>query len=213
MRLYTYFRSSASFRVRIALNLKGLEADAAFVHLRRGEQNAAAYLAVNPQGLVPALEDGGRVLTQSLAIIEYLEETHPRPPLLPSDPAGRARVRALAQDVACDIHPIGNLRVLNHLASELAQPPAAVTRWARHWVEVGFRGLEASLAGSADTGRFCHGDQPTIADLCLVPQVFNARRFECDLAPFPVIRRIFDAAMELPAFQRATPSAQPDAEA
>jgi len=212
MKLHHYALSSASFRVRIALNLKGLPYERVSHHLRRAEHRRPDYLALNPQGLVPALElDDGTVLTQSLAIIECLDETHPEPPLLPRDALGRARVRALAQIVACDIHPIDNLRVLKHLETALGLDQRARDAWYRHWVAVGFAGLEAELAGSPATGRFCHGDAPTLADLCLLPQVFNARRFDCDLSPFPTIRRIAEACLALPAFADAAPDRQPDA--
>lgn len=212
MKLHGYFRSSAAFRVRIALNLKGLAYDNAFIHLRKGDQRSAAYLGLNPQALVPTLEDGPHALTQSLAIIEYLDETRPSPPLLPKTPHERARVRALAQIVACDIHPIDNLRVLQYLAKELKQDEAAVGRWFNHWIATGFGGLEATLAKDGATGRFCHGDAPGLADICLVPQVFNAARYKLDLAPYPTIKRIFDACMTLPAFDAAQPSKQPDFE-
>ena len=213
MKLHGYFRSSAAFRVRIALNLKGLPYENAFVHLRRGEQRGAGFVGLNPQGLVPALEDGGHVLTQSLAIIEYLDETRPTPPLLPASPADRARVRALAQVVACDIHPIDNLRVLQYLQKELKADEAAVGRWFNHWIALGFTGLESMLARDKATGRFCHGDTPGLADICLVPQVFNSKRYSLDLAPYPTIRRIYEACMAHPAFDAAQPSKQPDAEA
>jgi maleylacetoacetate isomerase len=213
MKLHGYFRSSAAFRVRIALNLKGLAYENAFVHLRKGEQRGAGFLGVNPQALVPALEEGGHVLTQSLAIIEYLDETRPQPPLLPAVPAERARVRALAQIVACDIHPIDNLRVLQYLQKELKADEAAVGRWFNHWIALGFTGLEATLARDKATGRFCHGDTPGLADICLVPQVFNSKRYSLDLAPYPTIKRIYEACMAHPAFDAAQPSKQPDAEA
>lgn len=212
MKLYTYFRSSAAYRVRIALNLKGLPYDAAFVHLRRKEQAAPSYRAVNPQGLVPALVDGDTVLTQSLAIVEYLEETHPRPPLLPPDPAGRARVRALSQAVACDIHPLNNLRVLMHLKDALGLDQAARDDWYRHWIVEGFDAVERLLAADPATGVFCHGDAPTMADICLVPQVANAERVPFDFAPYPTIRRIAETARTHPAFAAAAPANQPDTE-
>lgn len=213
MKLYGYFRSSAAFRVRIALNLKGLAYEQASVHLRKNEQMKADYLALQPQGLVPALDDNGAVFIQSLAIVEYLDETHPAPPLLPRDPAGRARVRALAQAVACDIHPIDNLRVLRYLAKPLGHDEKAVEAWFNHWIRLGFDGIEHILAGDGRTGRFCHGDAPGLADICLVPQVFNARRYPSfDMAPYPTIRRVFDACMALDAFDRARPERQPDAE-
>lgn len=212
MKLYGYFRSSAAYRVRIALNLKGIAVEHAFVHLRRKDQEKPDYAAINPQKFVPTLVDGEHTLLQSLAIIEYLEETHPAPPLLPADPAGRARVRALAQAIACDIHPLNNLRVLRHLGSALGLDEAARNRWYHHWIAEGFAALEAMLAGHPATGRLCHGDEPTLADLCLVPQVYNAERFDCDLAPYPVIRRIAEAARAIPAFAEAAPENQPDAE-
>lgn len=215
MKLYTYFRSSAAYRVRIALNLKGLPYEAAPVHLLRsgGEQLQPAYRAVNPAAMIPALElDNGATLAQSMAIMEYLDETHPAMPLLPADPLGRARVRALALTVACDIHPLGNLRVLKYLVHELKVGDEAKTTWSRHWITEGFSALEAMLAGSPETGRFCHGDTPTLADCCLVPQVFNALRFEVDMARFPTIARIHAACSELDAFAAAHPSKQPDSE-
>lgn len=213
MELYTYFRSSAAYRVRIALNLKGLKADYRYVHLVKdgGQQHKPEYRALNPQGLVPALVDHGQVLTQSLAIIEYLEETHPQSPLLPKDALDRARVRALAQVVACDIHPLNNSRLLKYLERELHADEAARNTWYRYWVAEGFTALEKLLAGNSRTGKFCHGDQPTLADICLVPQVFNAKRFEIDLAPFPTIRRIHDHCLTLKAFTDAAPEKQADA--
>lgn len=212
MRLYTYFRSSAAYRVRIGLGLKGLPYEAVPVHLLRGggEQLQAAYRALNPAGLVPALDDGA-ILTQSLAILEYLEETHPATALMPADPLGRARVRALAQTVACDIHPIGNLRVLKYLTGTLNVSEADKLAWSQHWIMEGFAALEALLAGAADIGRFCHGDTPTLADCCLVPQVFNARRFEVDLTPSPTIMAVDAACATVPAFIEAHPARQADA--
>lgn len=213
MKLYGYFRSSAAFRVRIALNIKGLSYEQAAIHLRRNEQQRDDYLALNPHGLVPTLEDAGMRLTQSLAIIEYLEETRPEPPLLPRDPAGRARVRALAQAVACDIHPIDNLRVLRYLTKPLGHDETAVEAWFNHWIRVGFTGIERVLAADGQAGAFCHGDRPSLADICLVPQVINAQRYSSfDFAPFPQIMRIFAGCMTLPAFDRARPEKQPDAE-
>lgn len=212
MKLHGYFRSSAAYRVRIALNLKGLAYENAFVHLRRDEQHAASYVAVNPQALIPTLEDGPFVLTQSLAIIEYLDETHPEPPLLPATPAERARVRALALAVACDIHPIDNTRVLAYLERALKLEEAARIAWYNHWIALGFDALEKMLTASDATGRFCHGDSPGLADLCLVPQALNARRHALDLSPYPTINRIYDACLALPAFDAAQPSRQPDAE-
>jgi maleylacetoacetate isomerase len=213
MKLWGYFRSSAAFRVRIALNLKGLAYEQASVHLRKNEQMRQDYLALQPQGLVPALEDGGQIFIQSLAIMEYLDETHPEPPLLPKDPAGRARVRALAQAVACDIHPIDNLRVLRYLAKPLGHGEKEVETWFNHWIKLGFDALERLLADDRRIGKFCHGDMPGLADACLVPQVFNSKRYPSfDLSPYPAIRRIFDNCMALDAFAQARPEKQPDAE-
>ena len=212
MKLYTYFRSSAAFRVRIALNLKGLAYEPAFVHLARGEHRAPGYGAVNPQALVPTLEDSGRLLTQSLAIIEYLDETHPGFPLLPTDAPGRARVRSLAMLIACEIHPLNNLRVLQHLRRALGQNEEQVNGWYHHWISDGLARFEADLANSPGSGRYCHGDAPTMADCCLVPQIFNARRYQCDTAPYPETMRVFAECMKLGAFDRAQPSKQPDAE-
>ncbi|AOB32025.1 maleylacetoacetate isomerase [Bordetella sp. H567] len=213
MQLYSYFRSSAAYRVRIALNLKGLPYDYATVHLLKegGQQLKPDYLRLNPQALVPTLVDGTAVLTQSMAIIEYLEETHPQPPLLPSTPVARARVRALAQGIACDVHPLNNLRVLRYLKRELDVTDAARDAWYRHWVETGLLALERMLADSPDTGVYCHGDTPTLADACLVPQIFNARRLDCDLSAMPIIVRIDEACRALPAFAQAAPENQPDA--
>ena len=213
MKLYDYFRSSAAYRVRIALNLKGLSPERAFVHLRRGAQRADAYLELNPQGLVPSLvTDGGEVLTQSLAIIEWLDETHREPPLMPSDSAGRARVRSLALSIACDIHPLNNLRVLNYLTGTLGATDAQRDGWYRYWCDVGFEALETRLARDAATGAFCHGATPTLADICLVPQLANSRRVNLDLSPYPTLLRIEAACAALPAFAGAAPAKQPDAE-
>ena len=212
MKLYTYFRSSAAFRVRIALNLKGLAYEAAFVHLARGEHRAPGYGALNAQALVPTLDDDGKLLTQSLAIIEYLDETRPPTPLLPKDAPGRARVRSLAMLVACEIHPLNNLRVLQHLKRALGQNDEQVNTWYRHWIDDGLARLEADLATAMGTGKFCHGDTPTMADCCLVPQIFNAQRYQCDIVPYPVAMRVFAQCMQLEAFDRAQPSKQPDAE-
>lgn len=213
MKLYTYYRSSAAYRVRIALNLKGLTHEDTFVHLRHKDQRAPDYMAVNPQGLVPTLiDDDNTTIGQSLAILEYLEERYPEPPLLPPSAAGRARVRQLAMIVACDIHPIDNLKVLNFLTEDLGVDEAGRLRWYRHWVDEGFAALEAILANQTATGKFCHGDTPTIADICLVPQVYNAGRFDIDLSPYPTIRRINDTCLDLPAFADAAPDSQPDAE-
>jgi len=214
MKLYDYFRSSAADRVRIALNLKGLKPDErTFVHLRMGSQRAQDYLALNPQGLVPALElDDGRVLTQSLAIVEYLDESHPSPPLLPKDATGRARVRAIALGIACEIHPLNNLRVLNYLTGTLGATDAQRNGWYKYWVDVGFEALESQLERDDETGTFCHGESPTLADICLVPQLANARRFKVDVTPYPTLTRIEAACNALPAFAQAAPSQQPDAE-
>jgi maleylacetoacetate isomerase/maleylpyruvate isomerase len=212
MKLYGFHRSSAAFRVRIALNLKGLDYEQVAIYLRKGEQRAPDFLKLNPQGLVPALIDGDTVLTQSLATIEYLDEKFPNLPLLPNTIEGRARVRALAQIPACEIHPLGNLRVLQYLAKELQQPEPVVQAWFNHWIKLGFEAFEALIAGHRETGKFCHGDQPTLADICLVPQVFNAKRYDLDLKPYPTLMRIFEHCMTVPAFDRAQPSKQPDAE-
>ena len=211
--LHGYFRSSAAYRVRIALNLKGLEHDQVSVHLRKGEQRAASFLALNPQGMVPALADGDAMLTQSPAILEYLDEAYPETPrLLPDGPVDRARVRALAAAVACDIHPLNNLRVLKYIQGPLGCTQEAMIAWYNHWIVEGFMALEAMLAGDSRTGRFCHGDSPGLADICLVPQVFNSARHALDLAPYPTILRIAEACGELEAFQTAHPSRQPDSE-
>jgi maleylacetoacetate isomerase len=212
VRLYTYFRSGAAFRVRIALNLKGIDYTAQSVHLPKGEHRVESFAAVNPQALVPVLEDGAERLNQSLAIMEYLEEARPEPPLLPGDAPGRARVRSLALLVACEIHPLNNLRVLQHLRKALGQNEEQVTAWYRHWIADGLQRLEAELVRDARTGKYSHADSPTMADCCLVPQVFGAKRFQCDLAPYPTVMRVFDACMQLEAFDRAQPAKQPDAE-
>lgn len=212
MKLYGFWRSSAAFRVRIALNLKGLAYDYLSVHLTKGEHNRPEFGAVNPQHLVPVLEDEGERLFQSLAIIEYLDETHPEPPLLPADALGRSRVRSLALLVACEIHPLNNPRVLNYLTKTLEITEEQKLTWYRHWVATGFAALEQRLSTERATGRYCHGDQPGLADIALVPQVANAKRFEVDLAPFPTIVRINDACMQLAPFQKAAPEQQPDAQ-
>lgn len=211
MKLHGYFRSSAAFRVRIALNLKNLTVDTALVNLQAGDQSSAAFREVNPQGRVPALEVEDQILIQSLAIMEYLEETVPEPALLPQDHLGRARVRAIANIISCDIHPLNNLAVLNYLKDELDADEDSRTQWYRHWVAEGFAGVEPLLAGSAETGQFCHGDVPGLADICLVPQVFNAQRFDCDLSLYPTISRIFDTCMAVDAFDQAQPGKQPEA--
>jgi maleylpyruvate isomerase len=211
MKLYGYFRSSAAYRVRIAMNLKGLSYDHTSIHLRKGDQRSPTYLQVNRQGLVPALIVDDAVLVQSMAICEYLEEKHPTPALLPKDPLGRARVRGMAQAIACEIHPVNNLRVLSYLGDAMGQDEAGRDRWYKHWIAEGFEGLEAMLRGPA-TGKFCHGEAPTLADCFLVPQVANARRFNCDLSAFPTIQRIDAACNTLKAFQDAAPQNQPDSE-
>jgi maleylpyruvate isomerase len=214
MQLYSYFRSSASYRVRIALNLKNLPYETVPVHLVRngGEQLTPAYRKLNADAVVPTLVDGDDVLTQSLAIIEWLEETHPTPPLLPASPADRAYVRSVALQIACEIHPLNNLRVLKYLKHTLRVGDDAKDAWYRHWIELGFGTLETHLAGDARTGKLCFGDTPTLADACLVPQVFNAHRFKIDTTPFPTIHRIYEHAMQIDAFHRAAPAQQPDAE-
>jgi len=212
MILYTYFRSSAAFRVRIALNLKGLEAEMRSINLLSKENRQAEYRAVNPQGFVPYLLEGDLRLSQSLAIIEYLDETRPEPPLLPTAPADRAFVRGIANLIACDIHPLNNTRVLDYLDTVLNVEKDARSAWYRHWIQEGFAVLEKLLA-ARPAATFCHGETPTLADICLVPQVFNAQRFKVDLAPYPGIMKVFDACMKLPAFDNAQPSKQPDATA
>ncbi len=212
MKLFTYFRSSAAFRVRIALNLKGLPYEPVFVHLAKGDHRKPAYAGKYPQGLLPTLIADGQTLSQSLAIIEYLDETHPHPALLPKDPAGRARVRSLALLVACEIHPLNNLRTLQYLKTGLGQSEEQVGVWYRHWIADGLGKLEADLAASSAAGKFCFGDAPSVADCCLVPQIFNARRYDSDLTPYPRLMRVFDECMKLEAFARAQPSQQPDAQ-
>jgi maleylacetoacetate isomerase len=212
--LYTYWRSSASYRVRIALNIKGIGYETRPVNLvlDGGEQKKPGYLDLNPQGLVPLLTVDGLVISQSLAIIEYLEEVRSDPPLLPHGPAARARVRSLALMVACDIHPLNNSGVQKYLGRDLGVSEDGRLAWYRHWIETGFRAIETRLAREPETGRFCHGDTPGLADVFLVPQVYNARRFDCDLTGFPSVTRIENACLELDAFHRAAPEAQPDAE-
>jgi maleylacetoacetate isomerase len=215
MKLYTFFRSSASYRVRIAMNLKGLPYEPELIHLSKdgGGQNQPAFRALNPQGLLPVLvDDEGNTLTQSLAILEYLEELHPAVPLLPSDPLGRAQVRSIALAISCDIHPVNNLRVLQYLGGTLGLTEDQRNIWYRHWTESGLAALEAMLARSGKAGKFCHGDTPTLADCCLVPQIFNARRFDCDLSKMPTLTRINDACLALDAFAQASPQQQPDAQ-
>lgn len=214
MELFTYFRSSASWRVRIAMNLKGLSPEQHFIHLTKngGAQNAPDFDAVNPEHLVPVLRDNEQTLTQSLAILEYLEERNPTPSLLPADAADRAWVRALALQIACDIHPLNNLRVLQYIERTLGLAPEAKQAWIEHWVAAGFAALEAHLARSPRTGLCCFGDTPTMADCCLAPQVFNARRFNVNLDAYPTLVRIDAHLATLDAFRRAVPAAQPDAE-
>jgi maleylacetoacetate isomerase len=213
MRFYGYFRSSAAYRCRIAFNLKGVQPELVPVHLRKGEQRAPEYLQLNPHGLVPALETGGRLLTQSLAIIEWLDETRPDPPLLPRDPLDRAHVRALALSIACDIHPLQNLRVLGHLKSELKQDQQGLDRWCRRWIEGGLAAYEATLARAGTAGAFSFGDTPTLADICLAPQLFSAERFGADISVHRTLARIKQSCDAHPAFAAAHPSRQPDAEA
>ncbi|MCC2634685.1 MAG: putative maleylacetoacetate isomerase [Ramlibacter sp.] len=213
MKLYNYFRSSASFRVRIALELKGLGYEYLPVHLVKGEHKQEQFAAVSPSGLVPALEtDEGELLGQSMAIIEYLDETHPQPPLLPADALGRARVRALAQLIACEIHPLNNLRVLKYLVRELKVEEEAKNTWYRHWVRTGLESFEKELQ-RLPASTYCHGDTPTLADCCLVPQIFNGQRFDVDLSGLPRTMAAFEACMKLPAFRKAQPSSCPDNEA
>jgi maleylacetoacetate isomerase/maleylpyruvate isomerase len=209
MILYGYSMSSAAYRVRIALALKDIAVTTVTKQLRRGEHRLKDFMHVNPQGLVPALQlDDGQVLTQSLAIVEYLEEVYPQPPLLPSSPVDRARVRSMALLIACDIHPLNNMRVLQYLEGPLAHTPSTRDAWYRHWIEAGFAALEEMLGRDASRGRFCYGESPTIADVCLVPQVFNARRFSVDLGPYPRIVAIDAACRELAAFAGAAPEKQ-----
>jgi len=213
VKLYTYFRSSAAFRVRIALNLKGLPYEPVFIHLAKGEHRKADYAGVNAQALLPTLVlDDGTRLTQSLAIIEYLDEVHRKPPLLlPEEGKARARVRSLSELIACEIHPLNNLRVLQHLKRALGQSEDQINAWYRHWIADGLAKLEADLAGGKK-GKFCWGDSPTLADCCLVPQIFNAKRYNCDLAPYPATMGVFEQCMKLDAFDHAQPAKQPDAE-
>ena len=210
--LYGYWRSSSSYRVRIALNLKGIDYRQVPVHLVRngGEQHQPAYRDINPQGLVPALVHDGQVVIQSMAICEYLEETFPASPLLPADKQGRARVRGISHSIASEIQPLNNLAVMQYLADEMGQTEVTVRKWYVHWVDRGFSAIESWL-GSQETGRFCHGDAPGLADCFLVPQVYNAERFNCDLKPYPNIMRIASVCRELPGFRAAAPENQPDA--
>jgi maleylacetoacetate isomerase len=211
--LYGYWRSSAAYRVRIALNLKRLAYESKAVHLvnQGGEQHLPDFQVLNPQEMVPCLVDNGRVFTQSMAAMEYLDETRPTPALLPADPEGRARVRALSQIVACDVHPIGNLRVLQHLTSQFGADEEAKGMWSRHWIHLGLQAMEVMLSSDAATGCFCHGDEPTMADVCLVPQVYNALRWKLPMDKYPTVRRIQEACQSLDAFMHAAPEVQPDA--
>ncbi len=210
--LHGFFRSSTSFRVRIAMNTKGLDYEQQTYVLRKGEQRSTPYLAINPQGLVPALKvPDGETLTQSLAILEWLEERFPEPPILPAEAQSRARVRALAQIIALDVHPLNNLRVLGYLSTTFSASEEAIATWFRHWATLGFEALEAELSESPATGRFCHGDEVTIADICLVAQSVNNRRFKLDETPYPTIRGIVETCLSLPEFDRALPEKQPDA--
>ena len=210
MKLYTFFRSSAAFRVRIALNLKGIDYEAVPLHLPHDEHRRPEFLATNPHGTIPVIDDDGTVLMQSLAIVEYLDARYPSPRLIPAEPVLRARVQAFAQVIACEIHPLNNLRVLRYLRAELGLEEQRVKSWVQHWIGESFRTLEALLRQSA--GSCCFGDDVTIADVFLVPQMYNARRFDCDLAPFPTVVRVADDLRARPAFARAAPEAQPDAE-
>jgi maleylpyruvate isomerase len=214
LKLYSYFRSSASFRVRAALELKGLSYEYVPIHLLKGggQQFLPEYRALNPDALVPTLLDGDHALTQSMAIVEYLDETHPEPPLLPGSALERAYVRGLAQAVSCEIHPLNNLRVLRYLKHTLGVAEEAKDAWYRHWIELGFESFNTHLVREGKAGRFCFGDAPTLADVCLAPQVFNAQRFNVDVERYPAIAKVFEACMAEPAFQRAAPKAQPDAE-
>jgi maleylpyruvate isomerase len=210
--LHGYFRSSAAFRVRIALQLKGLDVEQVSVQLRKGQQQTPEFIKLNPAALIPVyVTEEGVALTESLAIIEYLDEVVPEPRLLPPTPLERARVRSLAHLIACDVHPVQNLRVLQRLRTQFGADDAAANAWACHYIELGVAAFEVELARSSATGRFCHGDTPTLADICLIPQIFNARRFQVDLTPFPTVRRIVDHCATVSAFERARPEAQPDA--
>ena len=212
LKLHNFFRSSTSTRLRTALNLKGFDVEYLAYALRKGETRTPEYLALNPAGLVPSLElEDGTVMVQSLAIIEWLDEVHPTPALLPADPLGRARVRALAYMIACEVHPLNNLRVLGYLGQNFNADDTALAQWFTHWVTTTFAALETTLASSPETGIYCHGDTPGLADLCLYAQVWNNRRFKVGLTPYPIISRIFEALDTLPAFQNASPPKQPDA--
>lgn len=212
--LYSYFRSSAAYRVRIALNYKGVNHDQKFIHLVRegGQQFSADYKEINPQSLVPALIQDNKIFTQSLAIIEYLEEKYPQPPLLPPNPEGKAQVRALAQIIACDIHPLNNRRVLQYFSDVLHLSEMQQLAWIHHWIQTGFSALEKMLMSSNKAGDFCYGATPTMVDMCLIPQIYSAQRFNCPLEDYPMLLRINEHCLTLPAFQQAHPSKQPDAE-
>jgi maleylacetoacetate isomerase len=212
MRLFTFWRSSAAYRARIALNIKGLAYEQVPTRFARNEHRTAEYLRLNPQGLIPALEVDGEVIAQSLALIEYLDEVHPEPPLLPRDPLARAHVRSMAQAVACDIHPLNNLRVLNYLKGPLGHSQEQVNAWYAHWIAEGFRGLEMQAQRFSEDGQHLFGGAVSLADVCLVPQLYNARRFACDLTPFPTLVGIGQHLESLPAFAAARPEVQPDAE-
>jgi maleylpyruvate isomerase len=212
IKLYSYFRSQATFRVRIALNIKGLAHESAFRHLEKGQQYAADYKAINPQMMVPTFIDGNIKLTQSLALLEYLEETHPEPPLLPKDPLARAWVRAFALINVADSHPLIVPRIRNYLTEVLRVSEAQKLAWIQHWLGLGLQAMETLVVTHGSKGRFCHGDAPTIADICLATQVFPATNFKCDLAPYPNLTRIYETCMRIPAFAAAHPMKQPDAE-
>jgi maleylacetoacetate isomerase/maleylpyruvate isomerase len=210
MKLYTFFRSSAAYRLRIALNLKGIDYESAFVSLPKMEHVEADFAAVNPQRRVPALEDGGKVFIQSMAIIEYLDETHVEPPLMPTGAEDRAYVRALSQVISCDIHPLNNVAILKYLENVLGHDAEARQAWYEHWIAEGFTALEALLGESGLAGRFCYRDQVTLADVCLVPQVYNAQRFNCPTGAYPRLMAIFDNCMSLKPFADAAPENQAD---
>jgi maleylacetoacetate isomerase len=210
MKLYSYWRSSAAYRARIALNLKGLDWEYVSVDLAKGDQNRQAYASVNPQMIVPMLDDDGTFVRQSLAVLEYLEETHPKPPLLPASPGERARVRAIAQYVACEMHPLNTMTIHGYMRNEMGLDEEAITKWYMRWTTRGLTALEESLAGDPATGTYCHGDTPTMADACIVPHLYNTKRFGVDLSPYPTLVRIDKACLKLPAFAAAVPDRQPD---
>lgn len=212
IKLYGYFRSSAAYRVRIALNLKGIKYQDEFVHLRKNEQSNALFQALNPQGLIPVLEDEETIISQSIAILEYLDENNPTPPFLPKNSSDRAYVRSIALAIACDIHPLNNLRILRYLDYNLNLEPEQRNEWYRHWIKTEFRALETKISSARKYGRFCFGNSPGMADICLVPQVANARRFDCDLKDYPILVQIDSNCRQLEEFQRAAPENQPDAE-